>query len=188
MPKIECACLECGKTFFKFPSAITNGRGRFCSRHCMGIVNGRREANALSVRDRRGSKNPNWRGRSAVKPCIICFALFAKPTITCSADCGHRLQAQRISKEGNGNWVSESRWLEGNYRKLVKFRACNRCGSKRRLLVHHQDRNRSNNATANLEVLCYSCHTKEHANDLFLTNGSPSQRFLKKIQTTTSQP
>lgn len=33
------------------------------------------------------------------------------------------------------------------------------------LARHHKDRNRNNNDLSNLEVLCQSCHTKEHNND-----------------------
>jgi len=40
--------------------------------------------------------------------------------------------------------------------------ACNRCGSKRYLKIHHIDRNPNNNAASNLELLCASCHNKEH--------------------------
>lgn len=42
---------------------------------------------------------------------------------------------------------------------------CNRCGIKVDLFsadVHHKDRNRQNNNLDNLEILCKSCHHKEH--------------------------
>ena len=41
---------------------------------------------------------------------------------------------------------------------------CERCGatSKIELPRHHKDRNRKNNIASNLEVLCVSCHNKEH--------------------------
>lgn len=31
---IECLCLICGKKFFKFPSRIKTGRGKYCSVNC----------------------------------------------------------------------------------------------------------------------------------------------------------
>lgn len=40
--------------------------------------------------------------------------------------------------------------------------ACERCGSEKFLCVHHKDRDRHNNDRENLEVLCKSCHQKEH--------------------------
>lgn len=52
---------------------------------------------------------------------------------------------------------------------------CERCGYKRDipLPVHHKDRNRSNNNDSNLEVLCVSCHNKEHMSERVRTlNGT----------------
>ena len=43
---------------------------------------------------------------------------------------------------------------------------CERCGSKKNIDVHHKDRNRNNNTPNNLELLCRSCHMKEHSNNL----------------------
>ena len=34
--------------------------------------------------------------------------------------------------------------------------------SERYPVIHHKDRNRTNNSKDNLEVLCKSCHKKEH--------------------------
>jgi hypothetical protein len=46
---------------------------------------------------------------------------------------------------------------------------CERCGwhhpLNESLARHHKDRNRNNNDLDNLEVLCQSCHSKEHLND-----------------------
>lgn len=54
----------------------------------------------------------------------------------------------------------------GIYQKLKRDEMeelkCERCGSISHLLVHHKDRNRHNNANSNLELLCKSCHQKEH--------------------------
>lgn len=52
-----------------------------------------------------------------------------------------------------------------DYRKLVVLTQCDRCGYddvKDILVVHHKDRNRSNNRMGNLEVLCPNCHDTEH--------------------------
>jgi hypothetical protein len=32
--KPNCKCLTCGKGFFKYPSQIKNGSGKYCSRKC----------------------------------------------------------------------------------------------------------------------------------------------------------
>ena len=39
---------------------------------------------------------------------------------------------------------------------------CNRCESTKNLCVHHKDKNRHNNVVENLEIVCKSCHQKEH--------------------------
>lgn len=42
---------------------------------------------------------------------------------------------------------------------------CSRCGRTKRLIVHHKDRNITNNVKSNLEILCRRCHQKEHKDD-----------------------
>jgi len=61
------------------------------------------------------------------------------------------------------------RWKDGSspdsYRVMAfqRFgRLCQRCGSSRHIRVHHKDRDRHNNVLSNLEVLCGSCHAREH--------------------------
>ena len=58
-------------------------------------------------------------------------------------------------------------------RQIKEYRnwTCQRCGfhastnkEKKLIEVHHKDKNRTNNNPSNLEVLCRSCHTKEHPN------------------------
>jgi len=46
--------------------------------------------------------------------------------------------------------------------KKVLPNLCNRCDSTKFLCVHHIDRNRKNNSVSNWEILCKSCHQKEH--------------------------
>ena len=49
----------------------------------------------------------------------------------------------------------------GLYKKQRKTE-CERCGSVEHLVVHHKDRDRSNNELYNLETLCRKCHFREH--------------------------
>lgn len=55
----------------------------------------------------------------------------------------------------NGN-----QWARNLFPDLVE---CERCGSTHRLCRHHKDRNCWNNSPDNIEVLCGSCHCREHA-------------------------
>ena len=49
----------------------------------------------------------------------------------------------------------------GAYRKYLKNH-CERCPSQRNLVVHHKNRDRTNNEPDNLETICRSCHHAEH--------------------------
>lgn len=40
---------------------------------------------------------------------------------------------------------------------------CERCPSKKRLGIHHKDRNKKNQERSNLEVLCHRCHMRDHS-------------------------
>lgn len=53
-----------------------------------------------------------------------------------------------------------NRWARVLFPQLVK---CERCGSTHRLCRHHKDRMIWNNSPDNIEVLCGSCHFREHA-------------------------
>lgn len=48
------------------------------------------------------------------------------------------------------------------YMILEKEYKCERCGSIINVDVHHKDGNHNNNTPNNLELLCRSCHMKEH--------------------------
>lgn len=50
---------------------------------------------------------------------------------------------------------------------------CERCGIEREIELprHHKDRNRKNNALENLEILCVSCHNKEHMSEKLRVQG-----------------
>ena len=60
-------------------------------------------------------------------------------------------------KEHNNNWKGGV-----EYRYLVKIEKCEKCGSKKNLLVHHIDENRMHNVKENLMVLCKKCHQNLH--------------------------
>jgi hypothetical protein len=47
-------------------------------------------------------------------------------------------------------------------RKLTERKTCNRCQATESLEVHHKDRDPTNNAPENREVLCQACHQQEH--------------------------
>lgn len=80
-----------------------------------------------------------------------------------------------------GNPRSRRGWLYTGYE--VRDR-CERCSSCDRLVVHHRDRDQSNNIDhANLETLCYSCHQIEHVNERAPGRGQRIRVALKKYYT-----
>ncbi len=66
--------------------------------------------------------------------------------------------------------IYKRKWAEekffGGNRTTIGAR-CNRCGADNIVLViHHKDRNKSNNLPTNLEVLCRACHMNEHRKEV----------------------
>lgn len=53
-------------------------------------------------------------------------------------------------------------WIPKAIRKAVLKSACETCGAKSRLGLHHKDEDRTNNSPENLATLCPSCHTSLH--------------------------
>ena len=53
---------------------------------------------------------------------------------------------------------------------------CFKCGTGRDLIIHHIDRNRTNNHLSNLDVLCRKCHTETHKNEVKVVHVEVPQR------------
>jgi len=76
-------------------------------------------------------------------------------------------KGKRFSQiEGEKHW----NWKGGitRYRQIIIREgielSCQECGSKRKIQIHHKDKNRSNNNLSNLRVLCSICHANLHKN------------------------
>lgn len=76
-----------------------------------------------------------------------------------------------LSGEGNPMFgrtgAANPAFATGEYAGVKYYRrqmgkACTDCGGGDDLLVHHEDRDRQNNAPTNLVTLCRGCHTKRH--------------------------
>jgi hypothetical protein len=50
---------------------------------------------------------------------------------------------------------------------------CERCSASSQLVVHHKNRDISNNRAANLETLCRACHRAEHAEEIATSQRRP---------------
>jgi len=102
-----------------------------------------------------------------------------KNAIYCSIKCRERarsyayyLRKGKFKKPGVGSGGNQWGTDNPNYKTGIGTfskrafehygRKCNRCGSEEKLLVHHQDEDRTNNELSNLEVLCKRCHQNHH--------------------------
>ena len=152
-------CQQCGTNHAVEVAEINRGGGKFCSRRCANIHR------ALNL-----TPPP-----TNVK-CAHCDTDFYMNTSKqknsksglyfCCRE--HKDLAQRI---GGIKEIQPSHYdvvSENTYRRIafaVKPKQCERCGYNKHeagIVVHHIDRNRSNNDISNLEVLCAICHNIEH--------------------------
>lgn len=136
-------CFVCGKSIYKRPSVIrANKELVFCSRKCYGI------SCRIEI------------------PCIVCgeAILAGLNKKTCSRKCSNIHRAGIKYKIGRPRDKAEQ--VRAIKLRLFRERGkeCERCGySKSEILqVHHKDRNRNNNNTQNLEIICPNCHYEEH--------------------------
>lgn len=141
--KPNTTCTICKKPIYRRPVLLKQSEGRaFCSQTCYGLSN-RKE-----------------------KPCVICSKPIAASANkkTCSRACSNKNRAGIRYKIGRPH--DKAMELRSIKLRLLKERGirCERCGyDKREILhVHHKDRNRSNNSSTNLELICPNCHYEEH--------------------------
>jgi len=148
----EC---EVCHTIFEAPlKEINRGNGRFCSLSCSSSRKKDLQPNVqCAYCDKYFYKNPSKQQLSKSGLFFCCRE--------------HKDLAQRI---GGIKEIQPPHYGEG-YRSNYRLRAfnhlpnkCNRCelDDMRILVVHHIDRDRSNNNINNLEILCPNCHALEH--------------------------
>jgi 5-methylcytosine-specific restriction endonuclease McrA len=99
-------------------------------------------------------------------PCLVCKGpiLAGLNKKTCSRSCAntHRTGI-KYKLNSPRNKVVLERALKIRLLK-EKGTVCGRCGYNKKeiLQVHHKDRDHSNNAIENLELICPNCHCEEH--------------------------
>jgi hypothetical protein len=94
----------------------------------------------------------------AQKRCVGCQAIHKKVYMQKWYKNHYVKKGYSQAGPSNNNWTGGI----GVYRRLKKRTACERCSSKKHLLIHHKDGNRYNNELTNLECLCKRCHQIEH--------------------------
>jgi 5-methylcytosine-specific restriction endonuclease McrA len=155
--------MHCSKQFTPSPKEVNRGNGKFCSMKCSGAFNGLK---------RRTVKIPNCTCATCDKPFYRqeSHKKNSKSGINfCSRECKEK--AQRIGTDFSIEAIMPDHYglVQKDYRRiafsLVDVLSCIRCGYDKHveaLEVHHKDRDRSNNAPENLEILCANCHRVEH--------------------------
>ena len=155
---IQKNCKQCSKSFSARLADHKRNRAKFCCQSC-------------SAKHMQAHKTPPI----ANSVCAFCKKRFYRPKSKlrnsksglyfCSRK--HKDLAQRI---GGIKEIQPNHYNNGiaNYR-VIAFREyphkCNRCfydAHPEVLVIHHIDRNRTNNNVFNLEVLCPTCHEVEH--------------------------
>jgi hypothetical protein len=150
---IKILCLNCGCDVLVKEKEIKRGFGKFCSLSCSAkfrAKNNRAKPNIkCSYCGKEFYRNASKR-KNSKSGIYFCCRL-------------HKDLSQRfggvISNVGNGEYSYRAIALR------IYGPKCNRCGFDNHvaaIVVHHKDRNRSNNNPSNLEVLCSNCHSIEH--------------------------
>ncbi len=160
-------CLNCQKEFDAPNIELNRGNGKFCSISC-------------GAKYRTNLKSIQIKQREPNVICAQCQTLFYKSEYKqsqsksglyfCNRNC--KDTAQRI---GGIKEIQPPHYGDGSYtyRKIAIRKAkaidpnisCTRCGWNKLLEVlevHHKDRNRKNNVSDNLEILCPNCHMEDH--------------------------
>ncbi len=137
------ACLTCRKPIYRRPADLKRSHGRaFCGLICYGI----------------SCRKEN--------PCVVC----GKPILgglhkkTCSRACSNKNRVGTHYKLGRPR---DKAMLFSKIKErlsVLRGRECERCGYStfEVLQVHHKNRNREDNCSENLELICPNCHFEEH--------------------------
>lgn len=154
------SCQQCGSPFE--PRNERKGHpARFCSRKCSGLAQRKRVTLVC-----RQCGRPFER-----KAYMADWSQDRGPF--CGFRCYGEWQRENSTGDGNPNFRPSSprrgagEWERNRLRALERDgHRCVRCGSARRLHVHHRkpwnDRQKHPHALDNLETLCASCHRRSH--------------------------
>ena len=185
----EMSCTVCGKTVSvpRYRHATFKACSRSCSAKlgAVGIIKltckqCRIEFIVPRWRNKARYCSLNCRDLARSKPrhrveCIVCNRPILRLAIhlhksgknVCGAECRGKL-SRRVRPKGAGY---ARRWAKT--RGLLQ--KCDRCNFSKYteiLVVHHKDRNRSNNNPSNFEILCPNCHATEHLVDFVETQNA----------------
>lgn len=153
--RLERNCLFCQKPFQAAVKHINAGNGRYCSRSCSGKAGNpykARQPNVTCAYCHKGFWIHNTRIKLSKSGLYFCCREHK--------DVASRLGGIEAIQPDHYGKSEILGYREMAFRHYPKV--CNRCGFDKFVIVHHKDRDRSNNKIENLEVLCPNCHALEH--------------------------
>jgi len=171
-PKEKIKCRQCGKYFYSYKCWQKKKQGFLCSKQCK---------YKWGSEQYRGDKSKaGWRGGKIKKICKWCKKEFfkhlshtntiEKPAKYCSRKCFDNWYRKNCRGEKARRWIDGSSFLPygpgftKTMKKKIKERdnyTCQKCGSKKKLSIHHIDYDKKNNKEKNLITLCISCNVKD---------------------------
>lgn len=150
MPTVVCGL--CKKEFYAKPNWLKIGHGKYCSIRCRGVAKRKGKQVKCGVCAKEIYKSlKSIKGSQSGK-------------LFCSKKCSLVWHNSYFVRERHSNWkTGEFSYKQHVLRTGVKAycRLCNK-DDTRILLVHHLDKDRSNNALSNLTWLCHNCHFLVH--------------------------
>ena len=163
MAKTKINCLNCRQEIYVENKEIKRGFGKFCSRKCSSEYNiAHRPELELNVKCAYCEKDFHMPESKQAKSKSGLFFCCRKHKDL--AQCIGGIEEIMPPHYGLGNGKYSYRQTTLNNRPAV----CERCGYDEHIagiVIHHKDRNRNNNSSENLEVLCAICHNIEHWGD-----------------------
>ena len=146
------SCGRCGKEFYGKPSHIAMGYNKFCSRKC----------------SFESMRNGKWFKCEGCAKDIYRTPKYINASKSKKYFCGKSCQTKWRNAEFSGMRHANWQHGRGSYRNIMKRAGqeviCELCKStdERVIVVHHKNRDRTNNTLENLVWLCRNCHYIVH--------------------------